>query len=205
MSPKFISFEGTDGSGKSTQMKLFSDRLNKNGIEHLLSREPGGSKGAEEIRKLLVEGNPDRWSQYTEMLLFTAARRDHLERTVKPNLEAGKTVVTDRFADSTRVYQGAARDGMEFTVNALHDLMIKQDPDMTFIIDINPEIALKRGLERNSGEDRFEEFGLEFQQKLRTGFLNLAKKYPKRCFIIDGNGEPEIINERIWTIYQDNT
>tara|TARA_B110000003_G_scaffold139396_1_gene141068 strand:+ start:553 stop:1170 length:618 start_codon:yes stop_codon:yes gene_type:complete len=203
--PKFISFEGIDGSGKSTQMKLFSDRLNEHGIEHLLSREPGGSKGAEEIRKLLVEGNPDRWSHYTEMLLFTAARRDHLERTIKPSLKAGKTVVTDRFADSTRVYQGAAREGMEITVNALHDLMIKQDPDITFIIDIDPEIALKRGLERNSGEDRFEEFGLEFQQALRRGFLNLAKKYLKRCFIIDGNGEPGIISERIWTTYQDNT
>ena len=139
------------------------------------------------------------------MLLFTAARRDHLERTIKPNLKAGKTVVTDRFADSTRVYQGATREGMEITVNALHDLMIKQDPDITFIIDIDPEIALKRGLERNSGEDRFEEFGLEFQQALRRGFLNLAKKYLKRCFIIDGNGEPGIISERIWTTYQDNT
>ena len=129
----------------------------------------------------------------------------HEERTIKPNLEAGKTVVTDRFADSTRVYQGAAREGMEITVNALHDLMIKQDPDITFIIDIDPEIALKRGLERNSGEDRFEEFGLEFQQALRRGCLNLAKKYLKRCFIIDGNGEPGIISERIWTTYQDNT
>ena len=165
MPPKFISFEGIDGSGKSTQMKLFSDRLNEHGIEHLLSREPGGSKGAEEIRKLLVEGNPDRWSHHTEMLLFTAARRDHLERTIKPNLKVGKTVVTDRFADSTRVYQGATREGMEITVNALHDLMIKQDPDITFIIDIDPEIALKRGLERNSGEDRFEEFGLEFNKR----------------------------------------
>jgi len=205
LSSKFISFEGIDGSGKSTQMKLFSERLKKHGIEHVLSREPGGSKGAEEIRKLLVEGNPDRWSQYTEMLLFTAARCDHLERTIKPNLAVGKTVITDRFADSTRVYQGAAREGVEITVNALHDLMIKQDPDITFIIDIDPKIALKRGLERNSGEDRFEEFGLEFQQKLREGFLNLAKKYIKRCFIINGNGDPEIISERIWTTYQDNS
>ena len=204
MTSKFISFEGIDGSGKSTQMKLFSERLKKHGIEHVISREPGGSKGAEEIRKLLVEGNPDRWSHYTEMLLFTAARRDHLERTILPNLESGKTVVTDRFADSTRVYQGAAREGMELTVNALHKLMIKSDPDITFIIDIDPKIALKRGLERNSGEDRFEEFGIAFQQKLRSGFINLAKKYRKRCFVIDGNGEPETICDRIWTTYQDN-
>lgn len=204
MSSKFISFEGIDGSGKSTQIKLFSERLKKHGIEHVLSREPGGSKGAEEIRRLLVEGDPDRWSHYTEMLLFTAARRDHLERTINPNLESGKTVVTDRFADSTRVYQGAAREGMEMTVNALHNLMIRKDPDITFIIDIDPEIALKRGLARNSGEDRFEEFGLEFQKKLRKGFLSLASHFNKRCFIIDGNGELDIIFERIWTTYQDN-
>lgn len=204
MSSKFISFEGIDGSGKSTQIKLFSERLKKHGIEHVLSREPGGSKGAEEIRRLLVEGDPDRWSHYTEMLLFTAARRDHLERTINPNLESGKTVVTDRFADSTRVYQGAAREGMEMTVNALHNLMIRKDPDITFIIDIDPEIALKRGLARNSGEDRFEEFGLEFQKKLRKGFLSLASHFNKRCFIIDGDGELDIIFERIWTTYQDN-
>lgn len=204
MSSKFISFEGIDGSGKSTQIKLFSERLKKHGIEHVLSREPGGSKGAEEIRRLLVEGDPDRWSHYTEMLLFTAARRDHLERTINPNLESGKTVVTDRFADSTRVYQGAAREGMEMTVNALHNLMIRKDPDITFIIDIDPEIALKRGLARNSGEDRFEEFGLEFQKKLRKGFLSLASRFNKRCFIIDGDGELDIIFERIWTTYQDN-
>lgn len=204
MSSKFISFEGIDGSGKSTQIKLFSERLKKHGIEHVLSREPGGSKGAEEIRRLLVEGDPDRWSHYTEMLLFTAARRDHLERTINPNLKSGKTVVTDRFADSTRVYQGAAREGMEMTVNALHNLMIRKDPDITFIIDIDPEIALKRGLARNSGEDRFEEFGLEFQKKLRKGFLSLASHFNKRCFIIDGDGELDIIFERIWTTYQDN-
>jgi dTMP kinase len=204
LSSKFISFEGIDGSGKSTQIKLFSERLKKHGIEHVLSREPGGSKGAEEIRRLLVEGDPDRWSHYTEMLLFTAARRDHLERTINPNLESGKTVVTDRFADSTRVYQGAAREGMEMTVNALHNLMIRKDPDITFIIDIDPEIALKRGLARNSGEDRFEEFGLEFQKKLRKGFLSLASHFNKRCFIIDGDGELDIIFERIWTTYQDN-
>ena len=204
MSSKFISFEGIDGSGKSTQIKLFSERLKKYGIEHVLSREPGGSKGAEEIRRLLVEGDPDRWSHYTEMLLFTAARRDHLERTINPTLESGNTVVTDRFADSTRVYQGAAREGMEMTVNALHNLMIRKDPDITFIIDIDPEIALKRGLARNSGEDRFEEFGLEFQKKLRKGFLSLASHFNKRCFIIDGDGELDIIFERIWTTYQDN-
>lgn len=183
-------------------MRLFAERLKHNGIEHVLSREPGGSKGAEEIRKLLVEGNPDRWSHYTEMLLFTAARRDHLERTIIPNLESGKTVVTDRFADSTRVYQGAAREGMDSTVNALHDLMINQDPSITFIIDTDPEIALNRGLARQSGEDRFEDFGLEFQKKLRQGFLDLRKQYPTRCIVINGNGKPETVSERVWIAYQ---
>jgi dTMP kinase len=177
LSSQFISFEGIDGSGKSTQMQLFAENLKKSGDEPILSREPGGSTGAEEIRKLLVEGDPDRWSAYTEILLFTAARRDHLERTILPNLDAGKIVITDRFADSTRVYQGVARNDLAQMVNALHDLMIAHDPNLTFIIDIDPKIALDRGLARQSGEDRFEDFGLEFQKSLRLGFIELSQTY----------------------------
>ena len=202
MPSQFISFEGIDGSGKSTQMMLFAERLKKNGEDPVLSREPGGSIGAEEIRKLLVEGNPDRWSPYTEMLLFTAARRDHLERTILPNLKSGKIVVTDRFADSTRVYQGVARKDLEKTVNTLHDLMIKSDPNLTFIIDIDPEIALTRGLARESGEDRFEDFGLEFQKKLRVGFQKLCKSHPDRCILINGHGSAISVAQRVWSAYQ---
>ena len=202
MPSQFISFEGIDGSGKSTQMTLFAERLKEIGKDPVLSREPGGSVGAEEIRKLLVEGDPDRWSPYTEMLLFTAARRDHLERTILPSLKSGKVVVTDRFADSTRVYQGVARKDLEKTVNTLHDLMIKRDPDLTFIIDIDPEIALTRGLARQSGEDRFEEFGLEFQKNLRLGFQKLSETYPDRCILINGHGSTLSVAQRVWNAYK---
>ena len=202
MSSQFISFEGIDGSGKSTQMQLFAENLKKSGDEPILSREPGGSTGAEEIRKLLVEGDPDRWSAYTEILLFTAARRDHLERTILPNLDAGKIVITDRFADSTRVYQGVARNDLAQMVNALHDLMIAHDPNLTFIIDIDPKIALDRGLARQSGEDRFEDFGLEFQKSSRRGFIELSQKYSERCVLINGDGTTDQVAKRVWQAYE---
>ena len=183
-------------------MQLFAENLKKGGGEPILSREPGGSIGAEEIRKLLVEGDPDRWSAYTEILLFTAARRDHLERTILPNLDAGKIVITDRFADSTRVYQGVARNDLAQMVNALHDLMIAHDPNLTFIIDIDPKIALDRGLARQSGEDRFEDFGLEFQKSLRLGFIELSQKYSERCVLINGDGTTDQVAKRVWQAYE---
>ena len=194
---RFISLEGIDGSGKSTQSRLLADALRIRGHNTVLTREPGGSPGAEEIRKLLVEGDPSRWSPETEILLFTAARRDHLERTIRPALEAGKTVITDRFADSTRVYQGAVRGDLRDRVDALHKLMVAVEPDLTLIIDMKPEIALNRGLARESGEDRFEGFGLSFQNALRNGFLDLASAHPERCMVIDGNRPAEQVAETV--------
>ena len=182
----FITFEGIDGSGKSSQARLLADNLQAAGRDVKLTREPGGSEGAEEIRRLLVEGAPDRWSAETEILLFTAARRDHLEKTIEPALKAEKIVVSDRFADSTRVYQGAARADLRDVVDALHNQMIGREADLTFIIDMDPAAALSRGLARGSGEDRFEELGLEFQVALRQGFLELATDFPDRCHVIDG-------------------
>ena len=120
-------------------------------------------------------------------MLFTAARRDHLEKTIRPALERGTTVISDRFADSTRVYQGATRGDLRSKVDALHSLMIEREPDLTILIDMDPKTALQRGLARSSGEDRFEDMGLEFQQALRTGFLDLAKQDPARWRVIDGN------------------
>ena len=193
----FITFEGIDGSGKSSQARLLADHLKSTGHDCVLTREPGGSEGAEEIRRLLVEGDPDRWSAETEILLFTAARRDHLEKTIEPALAAGKTVVSDRFADSTRVYQGAARADLRGVVDQLHSLMIGREPDLTFIIDMDPETALTRGLARQSGEDRFEDLGLGFQQKLRAGFLALAQDFPARCHVIDGNRNMDVIADEI--------
>ncbi|MCF6443763.1 dTMP kinase [Nereida sp. MMG025] len=180
---RFITFEGIDGSGKSTQARMLADAL----PSAVLTREPGGSIGAEDIRRLLVEGDPDRWSAETELLLFTAARRDHLEQTIEPALASGRDVISDRFADSTRVYQGATRGDLRAKVDALHTLMIGREPDLTLLIDMDPAVALSRGLARGSGEDRFEDFGLPFQQKLRDGFLELANEGPARWHVIDGN------------------
>lgn len=187
MAGRFITFEGIDGSGKSTQSRRFDEKLRALGHDVILTREPGGSTGAEQIRELVLTGDPDRWSAETELLLFTAARRDHLEKTIEPTLAAGRTIVCDRFADSTRVYQGATRGDLRAKVDALHALMIGREPDMTFIIDMDPTIALERGLARKSGEDRFEDFGLGFQETLRHGFLAIANTFADRCIVIDGN------------------
>lgn len=189
----FVSFEGIDGSGKSTQARALADRLRAQGRDVVLTREPGGSDGAEAIRRLLVEGDPDRWSAETEILLFNAARRDHVEKTIRPALNAGAIVITDRFADSTRVYQGAARASLRPLVDQLHDLVIGIEPDLTFMIDMDPETALARGLARHSGEDRFEELGLGFQQALRAGFLALARAHTGRIQVIDGARAPDAV------------
>ncbi len=185
--PLFITFEGIDGSGKSTQARRLTDHLRSRGLDPLQTREPGGSPGAEEIRALLLTGDPARWSAETEILLFTAARRDHVEKTINPALKEGRPVICDRFADSTRIYQGATRGDLRAIVDDLHTRMIGREPDLTFIIDMDPGEALSRGLARRSGEDRFEHMGLPFQETLRHGFLALAKDHPKRCVLIDGN------------------
>lgn len=197
----FITFEGIDGSGKSTQAKALVSALQALGKACIWTREPGGSEGAEAIRKLLVEGDPDRWSAETEILLFNAARRDHLEKTIQPALLRGAIVVCDRFVDSTRVYQGVARSGLRHLVDLLHEKMIGREADLTFIIDIDPETALKRGLARNSGEDRFEDMGLEFQKHLRQGFLELAEQNKNRCFIIDGSQSIEDVQKSVLDTY----
>ncbi len=200
----FLTLEGIDGSGKSTQARLLSEALVARGREVLLTREPGGSTGAEDIRSLLVQGDPGRWSPETEILLFTAARRDHLERTVTPALLAGKVVISDRFADSTRVYQGATRGDLRSTVDDLHALMIKREPDLTLILDMDPDISLQRGLARGSGEDRFEDFGADFQRKLRAGFLALANEFPERCVVINGMQDTKAVAADILKVVQSN-
>jgi dTMP kinase len=196
----FITFEGIDGSGKSTQSQILSEGLTALGHDVVKTREPGGSEGAELIRSLLVSGETDRWSPETEILLFTAARRDHLEKTILPALDNNQVVICDRYADSTRVYQGVARSDLRGTVDQLHEIIIQKEPDITFIIDADPENSLARGLARGSGEDRFEEFGLEFQKSLRSGFLKLAKEAPTRCHVVNGMREKHEIAHEILTI-----
>ena len=183
----FITFEGIDGSGKSTQASLLVDHLRQLGLDVVHTREPGGSPGAEEIRALVLEGEPDRWSPESEILLFTAARRDHLEKTIQPALAAGKIVICDRFADSTRVYQGITRGALRPMVDQLHRLMIAREPDLTFIIDMDPATGLTRALSRQTNEERFEGFGEGMQREMREGFLQLATEFSARCVVVDGN------------------
>lgn len=193
----FISFEGIDGSGKSTQARHLARTLQEAGAETVLTREPGGSPGAEEIRRLLVEGRSERWSPETELLLFTAARRDHVERLIRPALARGAHVITDRFADSSRVYQGLVRADLRDLVEDLHRLTIGIEPDRTFLIDTDPDIALARGRARGGVEDRFETLGLDFQRRLRSGFLALAAEQPDRIRVIDGSGGEEAVAARV--------
>lgn len=199
----FISFEGIDGSGKSTQARLLADGLRAEGRDVVLTREPGGSPGAEEIRRLVLEGDPDRWSAETEILLFTAARRDHLEKTIRPALTAGKIVITDRFADSTRLYQGITRGDLRGVVDQLHALMIGVEPDLTFIIDMDPAEGLARALGRQGTEERFESFGEDLQARMRDGFHALATEFPARCVMVDGARTPEAVAADVARIARD--
>ncbi|MEL6102854.1 MAG: dTMP kinase [Pseudomonadota bacterium] len=195
----FISFEGIDGSGKSTQARLLAERLQASGHDVVLTREPGGSPGAEEIRALVLQGDPDRWSAETEILLFTAARRDHLERLIGPALDDGQIVICDRYADSTRLYQGLSRGDLRGTVDQLHTLMIGREPDLTILIDMDPETGLKRALGRNGTEERFETFGQDMQQRMRDGFLALADEFADRFRVIDGNRPVEAVADDVLT------
>ena len=193
----FITFEGIDGSGKSTQARMLADALRALGQDVVLTREPGGSPGAEEIRALVLEGDPERWSAETEILLFTAARRDHLERTIEPALAAGKTVICDRFADSTRMYQGLSRGDLRAIVDQLHKLMIGREPDLTILIDMDPDTGLQRALSRKGHEERFEDFGPDLQRRMRAGFLALADEFSGRFRVIDGARPIESIAEDV--------
>jgi len=182
----FISFEGIDGSGKSTQIQKLAEFLKGRDFDIVITREPGGSKGGEEIRNLLLQGNVDRWSAETEILLFTAARRDHLERIILPAIDDGKIVLCDRFTDSTRMYQGMRGPNLRNLVDMLNEKVINRDPDLTIIIDIDPEISLKRAKSRKTAEERFEDFGLELQMKMRKGFIELAKEFSNRIELVNG-------------------
>lgn len=189
----FVTFEGIDGSGKSTQARMLAQHLREAGREVVLTREPGGSAGAEEIRRLVLEGDPDRWSAETEILLFTAARRDHLERTIEPALAAGKVVICDRFADSTRMYQGLSRGDLRGVVDQLHSLMIGREPDITLLIDMDPDTGLSRAKGRQGTEERFEDFGPTLQKNMRAGFLALAEEFSDRFRVVDGNRDMDSV------------
>lgn len=197
MAGLFLSFEGIDGSGKSTQARRLAETLRDQGRSVTLTREPGGSPGAEEIRRLVLEGATDRWSPETEILLFTAARRDHIEKTIRPAIARGEIVITDRFADSTRIFQGITRGDLADTVDRLHALMIGVEPDLTLLFDLNPAKGLARATARAGTELRFEDMGLAFQEKARAGFLTLAAQHD-RFRVIDADASPDIVADRVW-------
>jgi dTMP kinase len=200
---RFITFEGGEGAGKSTQVRRLAERLRARG-EVVVTREPGGSPGAEAIRHLLVNGPVDRWSPTTETLLMYAARRDHIERVITPALERGAWVLCDRFHDSTRAYQGAAGGAPAALIAAL-EAEVLQDrlPDLTLILDIPVAVGLARAVGRGQGEGRFEAKGAVFHERLRAAYLEIAAAEPSRCRLIDADSDPDGVEARIAAVVED--
>lgn len=202
----FITFEGGEGAGKSTQARLLAAFLEKQGASCLLTREPGGSPGAEEIRNLVVKGTVGRWDVMTEALLMFAARRDHLVNTVWPALKEGKTVICDRFADSTMAYQGFgyADKGLgQAAVEQLYQIVVGSfKPDLTIILDMPVESGIERALKRDANANRYEKMGLDFHRNLRRAFLEIEKKEPGRCVVIDATGSIDEIHAKIVSVVQ---
>ncbi|MEM1200610.1 MAG: dTMP kinase [Pseudomonadota bacterium] len=197
-SGKFITFEGGEGAGKSTQVRLLAEALTARGITVVQTREPGGAPQAELLRDLLISGDADRWSPEAEALLNYAARDDHLRTTIRPALEAGSWVLCDRFADSTRAYQGLAGNVAMEMIDAVHAQVVgPTDPDLTLILNIAPETGLARAHARGDA-NRFEMKGLAFHQRLQESFLELAERFKDRCVVIDASGSIEEISSAIW-------
>lgn len=197
---RFLTLEGGEGSGKSTQARRLADMLRTRGLDAVLTREPGGSPGAEEVRKALLSGAIAPLGADVEALLFAAARADHVDETILPALGAGRWVICDRFIDSTKVYQGAVGKVDARLLRALEEVAAsKARPDLTLILDLPPEIGLERASRRAEGAaaDRFEREGIDFHRAVREAFLDLARRDPARCVVIDANGEADVVAERI--------
>ena len=195
---KFITLEGGEGTGKSTQIKLLVEAFKETDIEIVQTREPGGSPGAEAIRRLLVEGDIEKWDGLTEVLLNYAARHEHLRDTITPALDAGHWVISDRFADSTVAYQGYGNNLDLTAIGKLHDLVVGSiKPDLTLVLDIPVEQGLLRAKDRNDQEDRYERMDSSFHERVRQGFLEIAKQEPERCVVIDASGDVGQVNADI--------
>jgi dTMP kinase len=202
---RFITLEGGEGAGKSTQIRLLAEALRARGLEVVTTREPGGSPGAEAVRGLLVSGETGRWEPMTEALLHFAARRDHLVRTVWPALERGAWVVCDRFADSTMAYQGYGLGLGRAPIERLYSLAIGAfAPDLTLILDLAPEIGVDRArarqLQMGDAEDRYERMDISFHRRLRDGFLDIARREPARCAVIDANQTIEGVQVSVYEV-----
>jgi len=191
----FIVLEGVDGAGKGVQSRQLLAAMQQAGLDVILTREPGGSEGAEEIRRLVVEGDASRWDDMTELLLIYAARRSHMVETILPALKNGTWVISDRFADSSRAFQGVAGNlGLE-TVESIHSRVVGDFvPDLTLILDLDPSLSLQRADARGGAEDRFEQKGLAYQQRVRDGFRQLAEQTPSTRKLIDASGTIAQVN-----------
>lgn len=197
---RFITFEGGEGAGKSTQARRLSERLRRTGLEVVVTREPGGSPGAEEIRALLVSGAVDRWSAVSESLLLYAARADHLQRTIRPALDRGAWVVCDRFADSTRAYQLEAAPSL---LSALErEVVGEHGPDLTLVLDLPAAAGLARVEARGEATTRFEARAPQFHERLRAAFLEIARAEPQRCEVIDARAAPDGVEAAVWAVVQ---
>ncbi|MEE8445281.1 MAG: dTMP kinase [Alphaproteobacteria bacterium] len=195
---RFITLEGGEGGGKSTQARLLADFLGAHVGEVVATREPGGSPGAEQIRTLLVDGDPRRWDAMTEALLHVAARRDHLVNTILPALARGAWVISDRFADSTMAYQGYGHGLDRRAIAELYRLCAGTlAPDLTLILDLPVETGLARAAGRQGGEDRYERMDRDFHRRLRDGFLEIASREPERCVVIDASGDVDSVHAAI--------
>lgn len=202
----FITLEGGEGSGKSTQIKLLTAYLAKKNIPYLMTREPGGSPAAEEIRKVIITGGKEKWDSISETLLFFAARRNHLTETVWPAMKEGKWVVSDRYADSTMAYQGYGRGDHLLSkkdIDALYRLVAGDfKPDLTFILDIDPREGLKRA-EKRGALDRMEGQDISFHDNLRAAYLDIAKNDPERCVVINASQAVEKVNEDMISVLKE--
>lgn len=195
---RFITFEGGEGTGKSTQVKLLASYLSLSGVDVVQTREPGGSPSAEEIRALLVTGAADRWSPLAETLLFYAARVEHWRQIIEPSIARGAHVLCDRFADSTIAYQAYAGGLDRHMVEKLHSLVMSGvEPDLTIVLDLPVDEGLKRAASRRDSETRFERKGREFHERLRQGFLDIAHRFPNRCLVIDASQSIERIHSAV--------
>ena len=201
MNNKMIVIDGVDGSGKGEQTRRLQQMMLAQGLPCILTREPGGSPAAEDVRHLLVNGDPDKWDSMTELLLMYAARRAHLRDTILPALERGDWVISDRFADSSRAFQGIAGELGLQCVEQLHHLTLGDfQPDLVFILDIDETVALARAAARGTGEDRFEKKGGEYHQKVRAAFRMIAASNPQQYELIDASGSIAEVNEAIVNI-----